>query len=161
MGREEYCKQMSLACVGSARSVSATPCLPLLTACLLSPSTPLRPQVAVKGNCLKQALGCMHFPGLSRSVSGSRVLHKGADSLGLCFMPFPGLHRPGNQVLGERTLPRSGGESYHLPRPSCSVSWVHSGSAVSGVLCASFGALISGRDPPGECPPSRIPGRLG
>ena len=160
MGREEHCKQMSLACVGSAHSVSATPCLPLLTACLLSPSTPLRPQVALQGNCLKQALGCMHFPGLSRSGSGSRVLYKGADSLGLRFMPFPGLHHPGNQVRGERTLPRSGGESYHLPHPSCSVSWVRNGSAVSGMLCVSSGVLISGCDPPGECPPSRIPGRL-
>ena len=32
------------------------------------------------GNCLKQALGCVHFPGLSRSGSGSWVLHKGTDS---------------------------------------------------------------------------------
>ena len=29
-------------------------------------------------NCLRWALGCMHFPGLSHSGSGSRVLHKGA-----------------------------------------------------------------------------------
>ena len=28
-------------------------------------------------NCLRWALGCMHFPGLSRSGSGSWVLHKG------------------------------------------------------------------------------------
>ena len=28
-------------------------------------------------NCLRQALGCVHFPGLSHSGSGSRVLHKG------------------------------------------------------------------------------------
>ena len=48
-----------------------------------------------------------------------------------------------------------------LPRPSRSVSWVHSKSAVSAVLCVSSGELISGCDPPGGCQPSRIPGRLG
>ena len=36
------------------------------------------------------------------------------------------------------------GESYHLPCPSCLVSWVHSRSTVSGVPCASSGELISG-----------------
>ena len=39
------------------------------------------------------------------------------------FVPFPGQSSSGNQVLGERTLPRCGA-SYHLPSPSCSVSWV-------------------------------------
>ena len=36
--------------------------------------------------------------------------------------------------------PQVGGESYHLPHPSHSVSWVHSGSTVSGVLCLFWGA---------------------
>ena len=40
---------MSLACVGSARSVSATLGSPLLTACVLSQSTLLRFQVALQG----------------------------------------------------------------------------------------------------------------
>ena len=47
VGREAYCKQISLVCVGSACSVSATLGLPLLTACVLSQSTPLRLQVAL------------------------------------------------------------------------------------------------------------------
>ena len=40
------------------------------------------------GNCLMWALGCVHFPGLSHSGSGSQVLHKGADSVGpaLCAL---------------------------------------------------------------------------
>ena len=42
-------------------------------------------QVALQGNCLKQALGCMQFPGLSHSGSGSRVFHKCTDSVGLVF----------------------------------------------------------------------------
>ena len=58
--------------------------------CMLSQSTLLRLQVAVQGNCPKQALGFVHFAGLSCSGSGSRVLHKGTNSVGR-FVPFPGL----------------------------------------------------------------------
>ena len=47
------------------------------------------------------------------------------------------------------------------PLPSRSVSWVRSRSAISGVPCVSSGELIPGCDRPGECQPSRIPGRLG
>ena len=76
-----HCKQTSLLCMGSAHSVFATLGLLPLTACVLSWSTLLRLQVALQGNCLKRALGCMHFPGLSFSGSGSRVLHKDTDSV--------------------------------------------------------------------------------
>ena len=41
------------------------------------------------GNCLSLALGCMHFPGLSHSGSGSRELHKGADLNGPVFCALP------------------------------------------------------------------------
>ena len=58
-------------------------------------------------------------------------------------VPFPGPSSSGNQVLGERTLP-SCSKSYHFPGPCHLVSWLHSGSAVSGVLCVSSGELISG-----------------
>ena len=47
--------------------------------CVLSWSTLLRLQVALQGNSPRQALGCVHFPGLSFSGSGSRVFHKGPD----------------------------------------------------------------------------------
>ena len=40
-------------------------------------------------NCLRLALGCMHFPGLSRSSSGTWALHKGADSVGPTFCILP------------------------------------------------------------------------
>ena len=49
VGREEHCKQISLACVGSAHSVSARLGLPPLTACMLSQSTLIRLQVALRG----------------------------------------------------------------------------------------------------------------
>ena len=98
VGREEHCKQISLVCVGSARSVWATLGLPLLMACVPSWSTLLRIQVALQGNCLKWALGCMHFPGPSCSGLGSWVLHKGTHSVGCVFCALPRskqLRRPG------------------------------------------------------------------
>ena len=82
MGREGRCRQMSLACVGSTRSVPATLGFPLLTAHVLHCS----------GSRLlfrAWALSCVHFPGLSRSDSGFRVLHKSADSIGPVFCAFP------------------------------------------------------------------------
>ena len=98
VGREEHCKQILLACVGSAHSVSATLSLPALMACVLSQSTLLRLQVALQGNCLMWALGYMHFSGLRSSGSGSQVLHKGTDSVGHAFCAIPRseeLRRPG------------------------------------------------------------------
>ena len=159
MGREEHWRQISLACVGSARSVSATMGLPPLTTCVLSQSTLLRLQVALQGNCPKWALGFMHCPGLSHSGSGSQVLHKGTNSVGPVFCALTGLSSSGDKMLGEHTLPTCG-LSYCLPHPSRSVSWVRSRSTISGVLCVSSRELISGCDPPGRCQPSRIPGRL-
>ena len=89
MGKEEQYKQISLECVGSTRSVLVSLGLPLLMACVLFQSTLLRLQVALQWNCLKQAVGCVHFSGLSHSGSGSWVLHKGADSVGpaICALP--------------------------------------------------------------------------
>ena len=89
------------------------------------------------------------------------VLHKGTDSVGPAFCALPRseqLRRPG---AWQEHTPQLSGESYHLPYPSCSVSCMCSGSAISGVLCVSSGELISGCDPPGRCQASRIPGRLG
>ena len=85
MGREEHCKQISLEGVGNARSVWVTLCLPPLTACVLSRSTLLRLQVALLGNFLVWALGCMHFPDVCHSGAGSQVLHEGTDSVGPVF----------------------------------------------------------------------------
>ena len=106
MGREEHCKQISLACVGSARSVLATLGLASLMACVLSQSTLLRLQVDLQGNCLKRALGCVHFPGLSHSGSGSQVLHKGADLVRPEFCALPRSQQLRRQVLGECSLLR-------------------------------------------------------
>ena len=127
-------------CVGSSRSVWATLGLPLLTVCVLSQSTLLRLQVALQGNSLKPALGCMHFPGLSHSGSGSRALYKGTDSAGPAFCALPRLSSSGDQVLGECTLPRWGSVSFHLPGPSHLVSWVHKECCLRCALCLLWGA---------------------
>ena len=56
---------------------------------VLSWSTLLRLQVVLLENHLRWALGCMHFPGINRSGSGSWVLRKGTDSVRLAFFAFP------------------------------------------------------------------------
>ena len=50
----------------------------------------------------KLALGCMHLPGPSRSGSGTRVVLRGTDSVGLRFVLFPGPSSSGDEVFGER-----------------------------------------------------------
>ena len=146
--------------MGSASSVWATLGLPPLTACVLSQSTLLRIQVALQGNCLKRALGCVHCPGLSRSGSGSWVLHKGAGSVGPAFCALPRskqLRCPG----AWRALSPGGWFILSPPQSQPLVSCMCSWSSLSGVSCVSSGELISGCNPPGGCQPFRIPGRLG
>ena len=120
------------------------------------------------GNCLWWALGCMHFPGLSHSGSGSQVVHKGADFVGPSFCALPRsekLRRPGvwrAQFPPPTPAPALLLEAaaYHLPSPSRSVFWVHKSCAFLVVPCVSSGELISGCDPPSGCQPSRIPRSL-
>ena len=110
------------------------------------------------GNCLRWALGCMHFPGLSHSGSGSRVLHKGTDSVGPVFCALP----------RSKQLRQKGAWQVHSPQvclisspvpaalfPGCTAG------ALSQVCCVSFRELITGCNLPGGCQPSRISGRLG
>ena len=78
-----------MGCVGSAHSVWTTLGLPPLTVCVLSPSTLLRLQIALQGNCPKRALGFVHFPGLSCSGLGFQILHKGTNSVGHAFCALP------------------------------------------------------------------------
>ena len=98
------------------------------------------------------AQGCTHFPGLSRSGSGSRVLHKGADLVGpeLCAHPRSKHSRPQLKPV-----------TYCLPHPSRSVFWVYNRPSFSDVPCVSSGELISSCNPLGRCRPSRIPRSLG
>ena len=129
MGRVEHCKQISLACMRSAHSVRATLGLPLLRACVLSWSTLLRLHVALQGNCLKQALGCVHVPGLSHSGSGFQVLHKGTDSSGPEFCALlrseqfrqPGAWRAHSPQVGGAIL----SPPWFQPLSFLGVQWEH------------------------------------
>ena len=135
--------------------------LPPLLACVLSRSTLLRLQVALPGNYLRWALGCMYFPGLNHSGSGSWVLQKGRDSVGPAFCVLSRseqFRRPG---AWQAHSPQVGRCVLSPPRPSRSVSCLRSRSTISGVQCVSSGDLIPGCDPPGGCQSFRIPGRLG
>ena len=89
-----------------------------LMACVPSWSTLLRLKVALPGNCLRWALGCAHFPGLSHSGSGSWDSTKAQSWLGLPFVPFPGPSSSGDRVLGERSLPRRGVHLITSPVPA-------------------------------------------
>ena len=96
-------------------------CLPL-TACVPFQSTLFRLQVALQGNCLKWALGCVHFPGLNRSCSGSRVLDKGTDSVGPAFCALPRSKQLRQPVAWQAHSPQAASASYHLLGPGHSDS---------------------------------------
>ena len=83
------CKQISLACVGSARSVCTTLGLPQLTVVCAFPVYTAQAPIALQGNSPKWALLFVYFPGLTCSGSGPCVLHKDTDSVGsaLCALP--------------------------------------------------------------------------
>ena len=60
------------------------------------------------GEQSKAGPGCVPFPGLTCSGSGSRSSTKAQTRLGQRFVPFPGPSSSGNQVLCEQKLPRWG-----------------------------------------------------
>ena len=79
------------------------------------------------GNCLRRALSCMNFPGLSCSVSGTRVLFKGTLSWACVLCP--------SQVRAAqvtRCLVSAVAATYCLPRPCRSVFCVYNQHTVSG-----------------------------
>ena len=148
-GREGCCRPISLACVGRTRSVLATLGLPLLAACVLSPSTLLRLQAALQG--VGPELRALSRPKLLRF--GFQVLHKSPDSVGPAFCAFPHWRSSGSQELDERGLPRCSAP-YPLQGPSLSFC-----VPVGCALCL-FWELVSSCNPPSGCQPSRISGNL-
>ena len=100
MGREERCKQITLASVGSARSVSATLGLPPLTGCVLSLSTLLGSRLLCQ-ELSEAGPGLYALPRSKPLSSGTWILHKGTDFVGPVFVPFLGLSSSSDQVLGE------------------------------------------------------------
>ena len=75
-------------CSQCARSASATLGLPPLTARSL-PAHTAQALGCSAGNHLWPALSCLHLPGPSRSGSGTRVVLRGADSVGPAFCALP------------------------------------------------------------------------
>ena len=160
MGREEHCKQISLACGGRAHSVSAALGLPTLWG-VCFPSL----------HCSGSRLLCQE---LSVAGPGLQALSR-SKPLRFRFSGSPPRPRLGwacvlcpSQVQAAQvtrclvsSCPQLKAATYCLPHPCCSVFWVYSGCAFSGVPCVSSGELISGCDPPGRCQPSRIPRSLG
>ena len=82
-------------------------------------------------------------------------VHGGAGS-GLRFAPVPVRAARATGRLVSAVAPRWG----RLRRPRRWFFWVYTGRAFSGVPSVSSGELVSGRDPPGGCPPSRPRGVL-
>ena len=161
MGREEHCKQISLVFVGTARSVWATLGLPLLMTCvcfsgLYCSGSRLLCQGAVKAGSGLHALPTSML--LSFRFSGTPQRHRLSWACVFCLFQVQAAQA--TRYLASTLFP-AGRCILSPPGPSLSVSWVHSGSAVSGVLCVCSGLLMSGCDPPDGCQPSRIPGRLG
>ena len=104
--------------------------------------------------CRERALSCVRFPGLSRSSSGSRVLHKEADSVGPGFCAFPIRAAQAARSLMS-TLSPGAARLLPSPVPASVPRCVWS----SAPLCLFWGA-ISSCDSPGRCQPSRISGSL-
>ena len=66
VGRDEHCKQISLACVGSALNVLTIRFAPAHGVCAFLVYTAQAPCCSA-GELSKVGLGCMHIPGLSHS----------------------------------------------------------------------------------------------
>ena len=150
MGREGHCRQISLVCVRSTCIVRATLGLPPYTACVLSPSTLFRLQVALQG--VGPELCALSMPKLLRfRFLGTPQMPR----LGwACILCLPHPSSSGNQELDECMLLRCS-VPYSLLGPSLSFQ-----SRQSSVPCVSSGELISCCDLPAWCQPSRISGSL-
>ena len=123
---------------------------------VLSQSTLLRLQVALPGTVWDRPWDACTSQVWAAQVQVLGYSTKAQTRLGLVLCPHRSelLRPPGAWRVQS---PQVGGVSYHLPSPSRSVSCVAAGASASGVPCVSSGELISGCDPPGGCPLSRIP----
>ena len=86
---------------------------------VLSGSTLLRLQGALRGTVQSGPWGFMHFSGPSHLGSGSQVLHKGTNSVGHAFCALP----------RSEQLRRSGARGAHCP------SWAMHLNHLSGLGC--------------------------
>ena len=80
---------ITVMCGVSTQCLGHTGFAPVHAVCAFLVYTAQAPGFSV-GKLSKWALGCLHFPGLHHSGSGSRVLHKDTDSFEPESVPFPG-----------------------------------------------------------------------
>ena len=132
-GREGHCKQTSLVCVGSARSVWAHWVCPRSRRVYL-------PCLHCSGSrllCRELSEVGPDFHALPRSkplrfrFSGTPQRHRLSWACVLCPSQVPAAQA--TRCLASAVLP-AGWCILSPPSPSCLVSWVSSGSAISGVL---------------------------
>ena len=136
VARAGHCRQTSLACVGSTRSVLATVGLPPLMARVLHCS-------GSQLLYMERALSCVWFQ--------FSVFHKSTDSDGPAFCAFPARAAQAARSLMGTLSP---GSVRLLPcRPNLSLPAHRS-------CCVCSGELVSSHDPPGRDQPSRISGSL-
>ena len=142
VGREEHCRQMSLACVGALAVFRPHWVCPRSLVCAFPIYT-------------VQAPGCSIATGPWVACGSSfRVLHKSADSTGPAFCAFP---------TREAQAARSLRSALSLGAVCLLPSAVPASSFCmrrSGAPCVCSGELVSSCDPPTRCQPSRISGSL-
>ena len=125
--------------------------------CMCFPSLHCSDSRLLCRNRLMQALVCMHFPGVSCSGSGSRILHRGADLVGPAFCARPRPEQLRSPGAWRAYSPPAGGCGFPPP-PSQPLGFLGVQEArLLGVPCVYFGELDSGCDPPGRCRSSRVP----
>ena len=116
MGKEEHCKQISLACVGSALSVWATLGLPPLGVCAFPVYTAQAPGCS-SGDLSKAGTGLGALPRsklLRFRFSGTP---QGTDSVGSAFGALPRSEQLSRPSAWGAHSPQVGSASYHLPIP--------------------------------------------
>ena len=138
--REEHCKQISLACVGSARSVWTTLDLPQLTVvCAFLVYTAQAPGCS-SGELSKAGPGLRALPRpefLRFRFSGIPQRPRLSSACVLCPSQFRAAQATRCLVS---SLSQMCGASYHLPIPSRSVSWACHKSHLRCAVCLLWGA---------------------
>ena len=144
MGRQGHCREMSLARVGSARSVPATLGLP-----------PLGAGMCAFPIYTAQSLGWSIGSGPWVACGSSfRVFHEDADLVGPAFYAFPAwAAQAARSMTGVLSPVWCAPSPLRGPCLSSRGRWV-------GAPCVGSGELVSSRSPPGGCQPSRISGSL-
>ena len=155
VGREEHCKQISLACVGTAQSLGHTGFAPAHGVCAFPVYTAQAP------GCSKVGPGLHTLPRskpLRFRFSGTPQRHR--LSWACVFCPSQVQAAQETRCLASVVSPGRG--CILSPPWSQLLGFLGgSGAPISSVPCVSSGELISGCDPPGGCQPSRIPRSLG